>query len=55
MSKEKVKQVDRDANKGAAVKAAKRQNESLTPSGRKIVNVITNSGLSVLTHDAGNE
>jgi hypothetical protein len=47
--------VDRDANKGAAVRAAHKQNVSLAPDGSDILNVIPNSGKAILTHPKGGE
>jgi hypothetical protein len=56
MSKsEKVKQVDQDANEGAAIAAAKRQNESETADGTRLLNVIPNNGKSLLSHPKGGE
>jgi hypothetical protein len=45
----------KDDNKGAAVKAAKHQNESLTSDGTRIKNVLENNGKSVSSHNKGGE
>ncbi len=52
---ESVRTIDRDANKDIAVKQAQKQNESLTADGKKILNVIPNTGKAVLTHPKGGE
>lgn len=53
---EAVRTVDRNANKGACVKAAQKQNTSDEKSYPKGRNVIPNkSDESVLTHDLGGE
>ena len=50
-----VTTVDREANKGKAIEAALKQNVSLTSDGTKILNVISNSGKALLTHNLGGE
>lgn len=52
---EAVRHVDRDANNGAAIREALKQNVSLTSDGTKILNVISNSGKAFLSHNLGGE